>query len=310
LAQTGGIELPPPGHQAHCTTDEEEDVVAGVSPTVRRRRLGLILRGLREKANLTGEDVGVAIERSGSWVSRVETGRVGLRGRDLNDLLELYQVEDRALSDELLSLAREGKQRGWWSKYADTLFGQYSTYIGFESEAAELLVYETLLVHGLLQTEEYARAMFSATIPANSPDLIERKVRVRLERQELLTRANPLRLWAILDESVLCRRIGGQMVLRGQMKHLLEIGLLPNVTIQIVPFDTGPHPGMIGSFTIVKFPDETDPDILYIEGQTGDIFAESEDVRWSHEVFNHMRAAALSPSLSRQRIEEAWDALA
>jgi len=143
----------------------DRGLVAGVSPTVRRRRLGLILRGLREKARLTGEEVGTAIERSGSWVSRVETGRVGLRGRDLNDLLELYKVEDRALSDELLALAREGKQRGWWSKYADTLFGPYATYIGFESEAAELLVYETLIVHGrqdpipLASSEAAAKAM-------------------------------------------------------------------------------------------------------------------------------------------------------
>src|SRR6185295_17380404 len=180
----------------------ERGLVAGVSPTVRRRRLGLILRGLREKANLTGDEVGTAIERSGSWISRVETGRVGLRGRDLNDLLELYQVNDRALSDELHSLAREGKQRGWWSKYADSLFGQYATYIGFESEAAELLVYETLIVHGLLQTEEYARAIFGAAMPPNSGDAIERKVKVRMARQELMVRQRALKLWAIMDESV------------------------------------------------------------------------------------------------------------
>ena len=162
------------------------------SPTVRRRRLGLILRGLRERAGLTGEEVGTAIERSGSWVSRVETGRVGLRSRDLNDLLELYGVRDQALRDELLALAREGKQRGWWSKYADTLAGPYATYIGFESEAAELLVYETLVVHGLLQTEEYARAIFGAAmLPRNTGDMVERKVKVRMERQELLTRAQP-----------------------------------------------------------------------------------------------------------------------
>src|SRR5262245_49961236 len=231
----------------------ERGLVAGVSPTVRRRRFGLILRGLREKARLTGEEVGAAIERSGSWVSRVETGRVGLRGRDLNDLLELYQVEDQALSDELLALAREGKQRGWWSKYADTLSGPYATYIGFESEASELLVYETLVVHGLLQTEEYARAVYASVVPAVSGAAVERKVAVRLERQSLLEGERPLKLWAILDESVLHRRIGGPSVLRGQLKHLLEAGQRPNVTIQVVPFAGGANPGMIGSFTIVRF---------------------------------------------------------
>lgn len=291
-------------------TRETEEVVDG-SPTVRRRRLGLILRGLREKAGLTGEDVGTAIERSGSWVSRVETGRVGLRSRDLSDLLELYQVEDPALADELLALAREGKQRGWWSKYADTLSGPYATYIGFETEAAELLVYETLIVHGLLQTEEYARALFGAAIrPNNTEDMVERKVSVRMARQALLTRPNPLKLWAILDESVLRRQIGGPVVLRSQLKHLSEASSRPNITIQVVPFDAGPHAGMIGSFSMVRFPSRDDPDIVYIEGQTGDIFAEAEDAVWYQEVFDHLRAAALSPTESRVRIERAWDELA
>jgi transcriptional regulator with XRE-family HTH domain len=277
------------------------------SPTVRRRRLGLILRGLREKAGLTGEDVGTAIERSGSWVSRVETGRVGLRSRDLTDLLELYQVADPALADELLALAREGKQRGWWSKYADTLSGPYATYIGFETEAAELLVYETQIVHGLLQTEEYARALFGAAMPPNTGDTIERKVKVRMERQGLLRSQRPMKLWAILDESVLHRRLGGPDVHRGQLKRLLEASDMPNVTIQVVPFDAGPHPGMIGSFTVVRFPSPDDPDIVYIEGVTGDIFAESEDVLLYQEVFDHLRAAALSPKDSRQRIVGTWE---
>jgi transcriptional regulator with XRE-family HTH domain len=279
-------------------------VVADGSPTVRRRRLGLILRGLREKAGLTGEDVGTIIERSGSWVSRVETGRVGLRGRDLNDRLDVYRNTDASLADELLALAKEGKQRGWWSKYADTLSGPYATYIGFESEATELLAYETLVIHGLLQSEEYARAVFGAAMrPNNSGDWVERKVKVRTERQELLTRKDPLKVWAILDESVIRRQIGGPIVLRGQLKRLNELGRLPNVTIQVVPFDAGPIPGMIGSFSIVRFPTPHDPDIVYIEGVTGDIFAEAEDAVWYDEVFDHLRAAALSPLESRNMIE-------
>jgi transcriptional regulator with XRE-family HTH domain len=282
--------------------------VADGSPTVRRRRLGLILRSLRERAGLTGEEVGAAIERSGSWVSRVETGRVGLRSRDLTDLLSLYRVDDPALSAQLLSLAREGKQRGWWSRFADTLAGPYATYIGFESEAAELLIYETVVINGLLQTEQYARALFGATMnPPNTEDMIERKVKVRMARQELLTRARPLKVWAILDESVLHRRIGGDATHRAQLKHLYEMSLLPNVTIQIVPFDAMANPGMIGSFTIVRFPSADDPDIVYIEGVTGDIFAESEDALSYHEVFDHLRAAALSPTDSRHRISGMWE---
>jgi len=277
----------------------------GSSPTVRRRRLGLVLRRLREQAGLTGEEVGAAIERSGSWVSRVETGRVGLRSRDLTDLLSLYGVTDPAFSAELLALAREGKQRGWWSRFADTLEGQYANYIGFESEAAELLIYETVVVNGLLQTEQYARALFGATMnPPNTDNMIEQKVKVRMERQELLTRTKPLKVWAILDESVLHRRIGGDETHRAQLKHLNEMSLLPNVTIQIVPFDAIANPGMIGSFSIVRFPSADDPDIVYIEGVTGDIFAESEDALSYHEVFDHLRAAALSPTDSRQRVSQ------
>jgi len=265
---------------------------------------------MRERAGLTGEEVGAAIERSGSWVSRVETGRVGLRGRDLTDLLQLYGVDDQPTADELLAMAREGKQRGWWSKYADTLTGPYATYIGFEAEAAELLVYETSLVHGLLQTEEYARAIFGAATPPNSADAIERKVKVRMARQELLIRSKPLKLWAILDESVLLRRVGGPDVLRSQLKRLIEASLMPNVTIQVATFDSGPHPGMITSFTLVRFRSPDDPDLVYIEGVTGDIFAESEDALSYNEIFDHLRAAALSPMASRERIERAWEELA
>jgi transcriptional regulator with XRE-family HTH domain len=276
----------------------EGRAVTDGSPTVRRRRLGLILRGLRERAGLTGEEVGATVERSGSWVSRVETGRVGLRGRDLTDLLKLYKVDDPAVADELLSLARAGKQRGWWSKYADTLAGPYATYIGFESEAAELLVYETMVVHGLLQTEAYARALFATATPPDADDVVERKVAVRLARQRLLTRPNPLRLWVVLDESVLRRQIGGPDVLAGQLDRLLAVAQLPNVTIQVVPFDAGPHPGLIGSFTLVRFPSPHDPDIVYIEGVTGDIFAEADDTLLYQDIFDHLRAAALSPAAS------------
>lgn len=290
----------------HPVAAQQTVAMVDVSPTVRRRRLGLILRGLRERAGLTGEEVGSEIDRSGSWVSRVETGRVGLRARDLTDLLEVYNIDDQALASELLALAREGKQRGWWSKYADTLFPPYATYIGFESEASELLVYETLVVHGLLQTEDYARAVFDTSVDTrNSEEVVERKLKVRMERQELLTRSHPLKLWAILDESVLHRQIGGTEVLVGQLAHLVEASRLPNITVQVVSFDAGANPGMIGSFTVVRFPSRDDPDIVYLEGATGDLFVESDDAFMYTDVFDHLRATALSPTDSRLRIERA-----
>jgi transcriptional regulator with XRE-family HTH domain len=279
------------------------------SPTVRRRRLGLILRSLREKADMTGEEVGSAVERSASWVSRVETGRVGLRGRDLKDLLDLYRVEDPKAVQEMLDLARDGKQRGWWSKYADTLSGAYATYIGYEADAVELLDYEALVVPGLLQTEEYARALFAATVPPDSGAALERKVKVRLARQELLTSATPLRLSVVLDESVLLRRIGGTSVMRGQLKRLLHAGEMPNVTIQVVPLASGVNPGMVSAFCLVKFPIEADPDTVYVEAATGDMFAEGDDAEWYRSVFEHLSAVALGPDQSRDKIQEVAEGL-
>jgi transcriptional regulator with XRE-family HTH domain len=309
---------------ARHTAGASATTVRNGSPTVRRRRLGLILRNLRERQGLTGEQVGAAVERSGSWVSRVETGRVGLRGRDLADLLDVLGVSDPAVREDLAALAREGKQRGWWSKYADSLSGPYATYIGFEAEAAKLQVYETLTVHGLLQTEDYARALFHAALPTLDRDAMERRIKVRLARQESLIgtgngdtsgaagtsgRFRPLELWAIFDESVLHRRIGGGDVLRGQLRYLREATELPNVTVQILPFSAGAHPGMVGSFTVIKFPVEDDTDVVYVEGVTSDIFVESEDARWYNVVFDHLLANALSPSDSRTRIERAIEEL-
>lgn len=277
--------------------------VADGSPTVRRRRLGLVLRAMRERAGLTGEEAGTALERSGSWVSRVETGRVGLRGRDLTDLLRLYRVDDPEVAEQLSLLAREGKQRGWWSRYADIVTGAYATYIGYEAEATELLCYETLCVHGLLQTEAYARALFNAGVPAVSPETVERKVEVRLARQAVLSRPRPLRLTVILDESVLYRVLGGADVMREQRRHLLEAARRPNITLQVVPFDAGHHPGMVGSFTLVRFALPDDPEIVYIEGMSRDVFVESADADEYREVFEHLKAAALTPEQTRRHID-------
>jgi hypothetical protein len=236
-------------------------------------------------------------------VSRVETGRVGLRGRDLSDLLRLYRVEDPDVVEQLTLLAREGKQRGWWSRYADIVTGAYATYIGYEAEASELLCYETLCVHGLLQTEAYARALFNAGVPAASAETVERKVEVRLARQAVLSRPRPPRLSVILDESILHRVLGGTEVMGEQLRHLVEMSRRPNVSVQVVPFDAGHHPGMVGSFTLVRFALPDDPEIVYIEGMSRDVFVESDDAHEYREVFEHLKAAALSPEQTRRRID-------
>jgi hypothetical protein len=262
-----------------------------------------VLRGLRERAGLTGEEAGNALERSGSWISRVETGRVGLRGRDLTDLLELYRVHDREVVDQLTALAREGKQRGWWSRYSDIISGNYATYIGFESEASEVCNYETLCVPGLLQTEDYARALFRGGLPAPTAGEVERKVEVRMARQAVLTRPRPLRLFAVVDESVLHRTLGEPQVMQAQLTHLVEASHQPHIMLQVVPFDAGKHPGMVGSFSLLTFALPDDPDIVYIEGMSRDVFVESGDAREYREVFDHVRSGALSPEASRQRID-------
>ncbi|MBB5871795.1 transcriptional regulator with XRE-family HTH domain [Allocatelliglobosispora scoriae] len=280
------------------------------SPTVRRRRLGLILREMREHTGMTGDEVGTAMERSASWVSRIEIGKQGMRIRDLRDLLALYEVNDEKLRSDLEELAREGKARGWWNKYGEAVTGPYSAYIGFEAEASELLSYETVVMPGLLQTEDYARALFSNVHPPHSGDQVEQRARIRMARQALLNRVDPVRLWAIMDESVVYRRIGDSQVMHDQLKHLIELAQLPNVTLQIAPFTAGAYPGAVHSFSVLRFPQAADPDLVYIEDWGGGAFAEGDDARRYHDVFNHLRAAALSPIQSVEMIRRELNAAA
>jgi hypothetical protein len=258
---------------------------------------------MRERAGLTGEDAGTALERSGSWISRVETGRVGLRGRDLADLLKLYRVDDPEVALRLNALAREGKQRGWWSRYADIVAGPYASYIGLESEATELLGYDALCLPGLLQTEQYARALLQGTIPRLTPEVVARRVEVRLARQSLLTGAKPLRLRSIIDASVLHRDLGGRDIMPAQLERLAEASRQPNITVQVMPFNARYHPGMMGNFTLVRFALPDDPDIVYIEGMSKDVFVEADDAREYREIFGHLKASALGPEESRHYID-------
>jgi transcriptional regulator with XRE-family HTH domain len=280
------------------------------SPTVRRRRLGKILRELREQTGMTGDEIGVALERSASWLSRIEVGRQGMRVRDLRELLDFYHVEDESLRTELEELAREGKARGWWSKYGEAITGPYAAYIGFEAEARELLCYETVVFPGLLQTEDYARALFSNVYPPLADDAIERRAKIRMARQELLNRAAPVSVWAVIDESVVYRRIGDARVMREQLKHILDLAQAPNVTLQIAPFTAGAYPGAVHPFSVIRFPQAADPDLVYTEDWGGGAFVEGDDARRYHDVFNHLRAAAMSPLDSLQMIQRNLDSAA
>src|ERR1700733_3359854 len=213
------------------------------SPTVRRRRLSLELRRLREAARLTCEEVAEHLECSASKISRVETGRVSVSPRDVRDMLALYGVDPQQL-DGLVQLARESRQKGWWHAYSDTMQPRFATYIGLEDAAAEIRTYEVNLIPGLLQTEDYARTVISAGNLTGSQEDVERRVALRMGRQPTLTGNEPPQLWAGLDEAVLRRTVGGQGLMRMQLDHLVELAATPNVAVQVIPFVAGAHPGM------------------------------------------------------------------
>ncbi|MEU5940088.1 helix-turn-helix transcriptional regulator [Micromonospora sp. NPDC047548] len=274
------------------------------SPTFVRFQLGAQLRRVREEANVTAEQAAEVIDVSASTLRRIEAGRVGIKGPALNALLDRYAITDAELRDTLLSMAKTGKQRGWWAKYGD-MPSSYRQYIGLESAAHEVQNFETLVVPGLLQTAAYARAMTSEDAFEPSPEAVERRVAVRMQRQELIT-SGKLRLVAVLDEAVLHRQIGGAAVMAEQLTGLLDAGKRWNITVQVIPFREGAYASMLSSFHILNF--ASGPSVVYIEGLTGDLYAEGEDVRRCTVVFNSLRAAALSPTDSAAMIEEIRDA--
>jgi transcriptional regulator with XRE-family HTH domain len=265
------------------------------SPTVRRRRLAAELRVLREAAHLTCEEVAEHLECSASKISRVETGRVSVSPRDVRDMLTLYGVDPQQL-DSLVQLARESRQKGWWHAYSDTIQPRFATYVGLEDAATEIRTYEVNLVPGLLQTEDYARAVINAGNLTGTQEEVERRVALRMARQPMvLSGPNPPQLWAVLDEGVLHRTVGGRGLMRLQLEHLLEMAERPNVAVQVIPFTAGAHPGMGKPFVILAFPERADPDVVYLEDFTSALYLEDVDEIDRYNVlFNHLRATALS----------------
>ncbi len=270
--------------------------------SLRRRRLGVALRELREHAGLTHQQVGPTLDCSPSKISRIENGEVGVRRSDLLALLDLYGLDDAGQREELLELARESKRRGgWWLQYGE-LSHPYLKLIQLESEAASIRGTELLLIPGLLQTEAYARALIS-TASRDDPEEVERRVGIRMTRQAILQRPNPPEFWVVLDEASLHRHVGGAEIMRDQLHALVAASECPNVTIQVLPFEHGEYEAMTGSFRVMRFPDNRDPDTVYLEGFGGTMYLDDvhEIGRYSL-VFEHLCAAALSPQLSRQRI--------
>ena len=279
----------------------------GPSPTVRRRRLAARLRELRENANLTIDEVGEKLECSASKISRIETGHVGVTPRDVRDMLEVYGVGDDE-REALVQLAREARKKGWWHAYNEVFTGSF---VGLESDASFLHTHQALLVPGLMQTEGYTRAVIRAIRPDVAETDVELRVRGRLNRQKLLTdEANPPEYWAVLDEAVLQRVVGGPEVMREQLKRLVELASLPNLTLQVVPFSAGAHAGMETPFLILGFPEQADPDVVYVENSTSGVYLEQpEDVHRYTLMFDHLRAAALKPDDTVDLVDRTADRL-
>ena len=280
-------------------------------PTVRRRRLGTELRRLRESAGYKLDEVAGLLGVAPSTLSRIETGKAPTKSVYLSHLLEMYQVTDAAQRQVLVDMAREGHRKGWWAAYDDVLPSGLGVYVGLEAEASGLRSYEIGVVHGLLQTTDYARAVLRASAPRHTADQIERLVALRMERQRRLEDDPPLDLWVIHDEAVIRRAVGGAAVMRRQLAHLLAAAGLPGVTLQVLPFDSGAHAGHDGPFSIVEFRDRSDSEVVYVESAAGPLYLEKErDVRANAEVFDRLRAAALPPDPSLDLISTAAQELA
>jgi transcriptional regulator with XRE-family HTH domain len=271
----------------------------GSGPTVLRILLGSQLRRLREAVGITRERAGYAIRASESKISRMELGRVGFKERDVADLLSLYGVTGAEEREALLALAREANTPGWWHRYSDVLPGWFQSYIGLEAAASLIRTYEVQFVPGLLQTEEYARAVIMLGHAGSTREEIARRVALRMSRQQVLTGSGPVRLWAIVDEAALRRPIGGRDVMRAQLESLIAAAKLPSVTVQVVPFGVGGHAAAGGAFTLLRFPDPDMPDVVYTEQLTSALYLDRrEDVDRYLEVMERLAVEAEPPANS------------
>lgn len=281
------------------------------APTVRRRRLGAELRRLREQQRLTTDHVAKQFGWHNAKVSRIETGRSAARPGDVQSLLDLYGTHDDLKRRALVALARNGNRRGWWQTYSDVLTSAYTDFISLEADATVMRTYECGLVPGLFQTAAYARDVIAGINMTETSEEVDRLAEVRQARQAVLTRPNPLEVWAVVDEGVLrTRTTGGPHVMCGQLQRMLDLSAFPNVTIQVMPQAAGPHPGRSGAFAILGFPERHDMDVVLVENLTNALYMEEQ-----HEVdryaaaFQRIVADALSLDDSLHLIRNLKDEL-
>lgn len=267
------------------------------SPTIRRRQLAAELRRYREAARLDQATAAARLEVSRAKIGHIESAKVNVRPIELRAMCAVYGVPEERV-DELLALAREARQKGWWDSYAAVMPENLRPYVGLETAAAQIRSWEPQVVFGLLQTPAYARALADVD-PAFAPSDVERWVQLRITRQEVLTRAEPVTLHAVLDEAALRRAVGGPSVMREQLAHLVAAAARPNITLQVAPFATGAHSALAGPFVILSFPEGTDTDVIYVENQTGGLYLEKDhEVARYHQTFDRLQTAAASPEES------------
>ena len=279
----------------------QEQAMSGASLTVRQRELGRRLRELRYRRGLTVEDVAGRLLCSATKVSRLETGMRRPSLRDVRDLCALYDLDERT-STELMNLAREAREQGWWTQYADVSF---EPYIGLEAEATAITCYSMSYVPGLLQTDEYARAVIKAIAPKIEPEACEQRVEVRLRRQQLLDHDNRPRYRVLLDEAVLHRRVGGAQVMYAQLSKILDAEEKDKAAVQVIPFDLGAHAAQDSNFVLLEFAEPGLSAVVYVDGLTGSRYLDREaDVDRYRETVERLRASALNPRDSMNRLNE------
>jgi transcriptional regulator with XRE-family HTH domain len=286
------------------TPDADQEEPAAEA-TVLRMLLGAQLRRLREAAGISAEKAGYEIRASRSKISRMETGRVGFKLRDIQDLLTLYGVLDEKQQARVMALAGRSREPEWWTRYNDVLPDWFESYLGLESAATSIRSFETQFVPGLFQTEDYARAVTRLGHQTEPEPEIERRVGLRLKRQDLLSRARPPRIWVVMDEAVLRRPIGGVAVMRAQLFRLADVAELPGVRLQVVPFARGGHAAASGSFSILRFEEPDLPDVVYMEQLTSAVYLDQRtDVEHYLEVVDQLSSEALTPAATVLFIEQ------
>jgi transcriptional regulator with XRE-family HTH domain len=268
------------------------------SPTVRRRELGALLRKLRTEQGLTVEQAAEQLMFSMSKLSRIETGHGVPTRRDIRDLCDLYGVTDEAERGHMMNLVAEAKQQAWWQSYD---LG-YATYVGLEADAVSISAFQSSVVHGLLQTAEYARAGHEGAMPLLDADQIRSQIEAKLTRQRILTRGDPPGFGVVLDEAALHRVVGGRQVMAAQLAKILDVAALPNVRVQVLPYEVGAHPAVESNFTILQLPDPT-PGVVFVEGLIGSTYLERDDDLIKYrQIFHKLETIALSPQGSLDMI--------